>query len=93
MDRGWFAEKESIRAHNKSKFAGFVSFLCQVFRFLRSSDRLPYQPLVSPIIECLALSLDKDASEEEVECACEQVRPALLTYHVFMSDPDAASHS
>ena len=72
-----YAEKESLRLKSKTRFIGFVAFLCQNFKHLLVNGQ-PLKVLIAPVVECLSMLLDENATEEEVVCACEQVRVSAV---------------
>lgn len=67
-------DKDKLRTESPQKFLGCVAFLCQCFARMRDGYGKPLETLSVPVAEAIEMCLDKDATDEEMQCAAVQVQ-------------------
>ncbi|XP_052011672.1 LOW QUALITY PROTEIN: CBP80/20-dependent translation initiation factor [Apodemus sylvaticus] len=64
-----FTVREELQQQDVERWLGFITFLCEVFGTMRSSNGEPFRVLVCPIYTCLReLLQSQDVKEDAVLC-------------------------
>ncbi|TRZ01956.1 hypothetical protein DNTS_004041, partial [Danionella cerebrum] len=65
-----FTRREELRKTDVESWLGFITFLCEVFNTMRSSNGQPFRVLVCPIYSCLRELLDSSEVREDAVLCC-----------------------
>ncbi|KAJ8338985.1 hypothetical protein SKAU_G00357710 [Synaphobranchus kaupii] len=65
-----FTRRDELQLSDVERWLGFITFLCEVFGIMRSSDGEPYRVLVCPIYTCLRELLESAEVKEDAVLCC-----------------------